>query len=343
MKAFIATLALLGIAAIGYGFLTGSERGQDWLLERGAGRAVLQWPEIDGLQVMVCGSSSPLPDPGRAQACVLVKAGDRVLLVDAGSGSAGPLQRFQAPLERLEGVLLTHFHSDHNGGLGDVNLASWVAGRERPLIVRGPRGVDGVVAGFNQAYALDNGYRVAHHGADLLPPDLAVMRARTITSGEVLRGEGLVVRAIPVDHRPVRPSFAYRFDYRGRSVVISGDTVTTRALEAAIRDADLLVHDALSLKLVSTFADSLHHGGRTRQAQILRDVLDYHAHTADVVAMAERARVAKVAFYHLVPPPGNTLLEHVFMRGIPEAVVMTRDGMRFDLPAGTESIDVVGG
>src|SRR3546814_15847698 len=74
------------------------------------------------------------------------------------------------PGERINGVLFTHFHSDHIGDLGEFNLQTWGAGRPTPLQVYGPEGVARVVTGFQEAYALDAGYRTAHHGADFLPP-----------------------------------------------------------------------------------------------------------------------------------------------------------------------------
>src|SRR3546814_10768349 len=80
------------------------------------------------------------------------------------------------PGERINGVLFTHFHSDHIGDLGEFNLQTWGAGRPTPLQVYGPEGVARVVTGFQEAYALDAGYRTAHHGADFLPPALEQMQ-----------------------------------------------------------------------------------------------------------------------------------------------------------------------
>src|SRR3546814_9966192 len=73
------------------------------------------------------------------------------------------------------------FHSDHIGDLGEFNLQTWGAGRPTPLQVYGPEGVARVVTGFQEAYALDAGYRTAHHGADFLPPALEQMQAHTLT------------------------------------------------------------------------------------------------------------------------------------------------------------------
>jgi len=54
----------------------------------------------------------------------------------------------------------------------------------------------------------------------------------------------LTVTAIEVDHSPVSPAFAYRFDYKGRSVVISGDTRKFPPLAEASKGADVLFHEA---------------------------------------------------------------------------------------------------
>ena len=121
---------------------------------------------FEGLKVTLCGTSSPIPAPGRAQACVAIETPDHLFIVDAGSGSAATAQLANIPQDKLRGILITHYHSDHISDIGDFNLNSWVAGRQAPLLVIGPEGADRVVDGLNMAYELDRGYRVAHHGAD---------------------------------------------------------------------------------------------------------------------------------------------------------------------------------
>lgn len=153
-------------------------------------------------------------------------------------------------------------------------------GRNEPLRSLGPAGVDRVVRGFNEVLALDSGFRVAHHGAELLHPELGVMHAETTVPGVVVEHEGLAVTAFTVDHEPVVPAVGYRFDYRGRAVVVSGDTVVTDGLEAAARGADLLLHDVLSLRMVATLQAAAGEAGASRQAGIFGDITTYHAHAA---------------------------------------------------------------
>jgi ribonuclease Z len=343
IKKLLKFLAGIGIlAAVIAVVVWNSRAGQDWLLEQTATAAMTQpapMSEYDGLQAFLCGTSSPMPAPGRAQACVAVLAGESLYVVDAGAGSAQVATLGRLPLERLEAIFLTHFHSDHIAALPEFNLNSWVAGRPRPLSVFGPPGVSEVVNGLNAAYRLDQTYRVAHHGEQLLPPDLGVMRANLMEAGAVLDLGDLSITSFEVNHDPVRPAVAYRFDYRGRSVVISGDAIVTQGLIDAATGADLLLQDALSLPIIKTLERA---SAGTRMEKILLDIQDYHAHTDDLAALVDQSGVRQLALYHLVPPPSNALFEKIFSRDLPVGTVVTEDGMMFELPAGSEEVSVVG-
>ena len=162
-------MVLLAVLVSAGLFLTETRTAQDLLLQRVATAASGPAPvtEFDGLRVFMCGTSSAWISP-RAQACVAVTAGEALYIVDAGTGSNATMALAGESLQHLQGVLLTHHHSDHMAGLADFNLTSRVVGRDAPLQVMGPPGVERVVAGFNEAFSLDRQYRVAHHGADLL-------------------------------------------------------------------------------------------------------------------------------------------------------------------------------
>jgi ribonuclease Z len=311
---FLAGIGILAIViALG---VWNSRAGQNWLLEQAATAALQRTPpmsEFDGLQVFMCGTSSPLPAPGRAQACVAVLAGKALYVIDAGAGSAQVATLGGLPLERLEAVFLTHFHSDHIAAVPEFNLNSWVAGRPRPLSVVGPAGVAEVVDGLNAAYRLDRTYRVAHHGAELMSPEVGVMQSNLMEAGTALSFGDLTVTSFEVNHDPIRPAVAYRFDYRGRSVVISGDTIVNQGLLNAAKDADLLLQDALSLPIVQTLERA---SAGSRMEKILHDIQDYHAHAGDLAALVDQSGVRQLALYHLVPPPSNALFEKIFSRDL---------------------------
>lgn len=340
-------MAVLGLLVLAAGaaawYFVGTVSGRAVLLAQAAQEAVADGPgtEFDGLRVFLCGTGSPLAAPGRAQACVAVTAGSSLYVVDAGAGSHATMQLQQQPTRHLRAVLVTHLHTDHVTGIPDFNLMSWVDGRPAPLEVYGPDGVERLVSGFNEALAPDRSYRVAHHGMRLLPPELGVMVPVRIEPGIVHEGDGLTITAFAVDHSPVEPAFGYRFDYRGRSVVVSGDTNLTENLEQAATGVDLLLHDVLSLPIVRAVEKAALAADRPRVAKIFADIPSYHAHASELGGLAERSGVRMLAVYHYVPPPRNAVMEMVYRSELPDDTILTRDGMAFELPAESTAIRVV--
>jgi len=296
--------------------------------------------EFDGLKITLCGTSSPIPAPGRAQACVAVETPEHLYIIDAGSGSAATANLSNVPMEKLRGILITHFHSDHISDIGDFNLNSWVAGRPEPLQIIGPTGVERIVDGFNMAYELDRGYRVAHHGAELLNPELGTLQSKTITEGVIVDQDGLRITAFEVSHLPIEPAFGYRLDYGGRSVVISGDSLVTDKIVEISNGADVVLHDAMSLQLVRGAAGMARTTGNTRLATVLKDIQDYHATTDDLNRLSSEAEIGQLALYHLVPAPRNAMALRAFSNDIPEGALLTEDGMVISLPAGSEEIGI---
>lgn len=305
----------------------------------------------DGLHVGLCGTGSPLPNPDRAGACTVVIAGTRMFVIDAGEGGARNLQLMGLPPGRIERLFLTHFHSDHIDGLGPMMLLRWTgSAAQSPLPVHGPPGVEAVIAGFNAAYASDNSYRVAHHGAAMVPPSGAGATPQPFalpppgagTSTVVLNEGGITITAIQVDHDPVEPAVGYRFDYKGRSVVISGDTAKSPTLAAAAKGADLLVHEALQPRLVKHITKGLEAKGQARTATITRDILTYHASPEEAAETASEAGVQQLVLSHIVPPIPGWYFNAIFL-GEAETrfegpITVGEDGMLFSLPASSRAI-----
>ena len=341
-KTLIVVLGLLIIVGLGRALLT-LPAVQDMVLERGiaiiAKRGAEPLPDSKSLRVYVCGSASPL-GMGQAQACIAVVTPEHFFLIDSGAGSTDNISRLGLPTSELDGLLLTHFHSDHIAEIYEVNLNSWVQGRPQPLTIYGPQGVAEVTNGVNATYRQDRIYRTGHHGEDLLPPALGVLAHKTIVPGIILDDGDLKITAYLAEHPPIHPAVGYRFDYRGRSVVISGDSNVTSETLKIVDGADLLLHDALSLPTVTALSEALGAVGQSRQSKIVSDVMDYHASTDSLIVLAEQSNVDMVAFYHLVPVPPNSVVEDIFIRGAPDNFLLTEDLMWFDLPIDSDDIIV---
>ena len=305
----------------------------------------------DGLHVFMCGSGSPLPDPTRAGPCVGVIAGSHVMVFDAGSGGARRLARMGFPVGRIGKVYLTHLHSDHIDGLGELMLQAWVGGsRAAPLPIAGPEGVGDVVAGFNMAYRLDSTYRTAHHGTDIANPAgfggiAEVIAAPTGAShAQVLVDQDdLKITVIAVNHAPISPAFGYRVDYKGRSVVLSGDTVYSADLVAAASGVDVLFHEALRPSMVMEMRDAAASKGQAHIAKVMGDILDYHASPEDAARAAADAKARQLVIYHIVPPLPSSMLDAAFLGDAPKLfsgpIRVAEDGLLISLPAGGTAID----
>jgi ribonuclease Z len=302
----------------------------------------------DALRVLLCGTASPILSVQRAEACTAVFAGGRMWIVDTGPGSWRTLALHRIRGEAIGAIFYTHLHSDHIGDLGEFNLQTWVAGRPGQLRVYGPNGVTELVHGFQEAYAADTRFRIAHHGAALLPPERNAMVPIPIvldgkTAVRVLEEDGVVVTVFTVAHDPVRPAFGYRFDYAGRSVVVSGDTTPCANLVEHARGADVLVHEAQANALVHIIEEAARAAGEFRIAKILSDIPSYHTSPADAASEAVTAGVQLLVLTHLTPPPDNLLLKRIFQRDVtatpPHGLLIGEDGTLIVLPRGSDVIE----
>ena len=303
----------------------------------------------DGLKVTFCGTSGPLPVKDRAKTCVAIQAGPAMYMVDVGPESTKNMQTWRMPMAAARAVFLTHLHSDHLGDLGEFNMQSWVAGRPAPLVLVGPPGTEKVAAGFNEAYGPDHGFRNAHHehGIVKLPIADGLLKAQVVpvpASGTavVWTQDGLTVTAIVVHHNPVTPAYGYRFDYKGRSVVISGDTIKWPPLAAAAKGADVLIHEAQNADMTRQMSQGLKMLGNDRMSSIMADTLSYHTTPVEAAEIARMAGVKRLVLYHITQAGLPMFTPETFTKGMdaggPLDWRISKDGMTIELPANSPDI-----
>ena len=196
---------------------------------------------IPVIKVTLLGTGTPLPIMERFGPSILVEAGSQILLFDAGRGCLQRLRQVNVFYNKINALFLTHLHSDHIVGIPDLWLSGWLTSeRATPLEVFGPAGTDAMITNLRSAFAYDIKIRIEddnalEQGGRLLP--------REIKQGVVYEKNGVKVIAFLVDHYPVVPAFGYRVEYKGHSVVLSGDTRYSENLVTYAKGADLLIHE----------------------------------------------------------------------------------------------------
>lgn len=302
----------------------------------------------DGLHVAICGAGSPMPDEQRGGPCTLVIAGQQIFVFDAGNTSARNINKMGFNAGLIEGIFLTHYHSDHIDGLGELLLQRWVSNSNSdPVKVYGPKGVDTVVNGFLQAYSLDQGYRVAHHGEHVLPRSGFGATPKTFELQDskatvVFENADTRITAFSVSHAPIHPAVGYQIRYKDRSVVISGDTTPSANVQREAQGVDLLIHEAMSTELMHIIQDGAQQAQRGKLEQLMKDILNYHTTPQEAADIAQKAQVGYLLLNHVAPPLPLPGLVDVFLKGTSDIfkgkIQVAKDGDFLSLPAGQKVI-----
>ncbi|MEP7322735.1 MAG: MBL fold metallo-hydrolase [Saprospiraceae bacterium] len=204
----------------------------------------------DILKVILLGSGvGPKINLEQFGPSILIEAGGERLLFDCGRGATLRMAQLGIAHGSISRLFLTHLHSDHVIQIPDLLLTGWVGGgREIPLEVWGPEGTSDMMDHMQQAFAFD--IQMRRDIDEKMPGEGIKVLSHNISEGVVFDKQGIKVTAFLVDHSPVKPAFGYRIDYRGHSVVLSGDTRVSENLIQFAQGTDVLVHEALDEETV---------------------------------------------------------------------------------------------
>src|SRR6476646_4315997 len=147
--------------------------------------------EAQGLKVTLLGTGCPPAVMNRFGPSTLVEAGGQKLLFDAGRGALQRLTQLGVRWQDVQGVFLTHLHSDHVVGFPDLWLTGWLtSNRSTPLLVWGPKGTTKMMSLLAQAYEYDIEIRQFDEHAS---PEGVVIRASDISEGFAYERDGVKV------------------------------------------------------------------------------------------------------------------------------------------------------
>jgi ribonuclease Z len=197
-------------------------------------------------KVTLLGTGTPQPRPDRFGPSTLVESGDQKLLFDAGRGVPIRLRQLNIPIGQITVLFLTHYHSDHTSGIPDLWLTGWLpppyARRTARFHVIGPVGAKALMSNLEKAYALD--IKIRLEDQKLPPEGVATEVEEFDKDGVVYENNGVKVTAFEVDHGPaIKPAVGYRVDYKGHSVLISGDTRYNQNVIKYGTGVDVLIHE----------------------------------------------------------------------------------------------------
>jgi ribonuclease Z len=256
----------------------------------------------DEIHLTFLGTGAPRPSRERYGPAILVEAGDYRILVDAGPGmrerlfEAGGFELFTT----VDHLLITHLHFDHTISAPGLWLTGWLFGRKTPMKVFGPEGTTAMMANFRAAYEWDIDYRIAvgvhEEGSEII--------AKDVKPGVFFDENGLKITAFNVEHMPINietgaslglsgATLGYRIDYRGRSVLFSGDTRSTPDSDIIPmgKGVDVLIHET-----------QVPAPGDSPEAKLANVSLVVHSTPAQVAHVFRETQPRLGVYSHIIPP-----------------------------------------
>jgi ribonuclease BN (tRNA processing enzyme) len=184
------------------------------------------------MRLTVIGSGDAFGSGGRFNTCFHVAAAGATILIDCGASSMVALRAAKVDPNAIDGIVLSHLHGDHFGGIPFFLLdAQHISRRTRPLLIAGPPGTkDRVPALMEAMFAGSTGSKWRFP-----------WEVRDIPVGAPTEFLGFTVQSAEVIHASGAPSTALRLSGYGKILAYSGDTQWTDALLPIARGADLFI------------------------------------------------------------------------------------------------------
>ena len=274
------------------------------------GSAAAEEPVPAKSRLILLGTAGgPTPKPNRAAPSQVIVVNGVSYVIDCGNGVARQMVLAKLKLGSIRNVFVTHHHTDHNADYGNLLWLSWATDLAHRVDTYGPPPLQEMTRQFLAMNDYDIRTRTADEGRGSLK-DLVAVHELT-APGVVMQDDNVKVSTTLVEHPPVQPAFAYRFDCPDRSIVISGDTRPSKNLVQLAQGADVLVHEVMHLpsleQLIATEPN----------AKTLREhLLASHTTTEQDGRIATEAGVKTLVLSHFVPGGYPFIKDEVWLEAV---------------------------
>ncbi len=248
-------------------------------------------------------------ESGRSNPSTLVLINDVPYLVDCGYGASRQLIAAGIPLNKLRYVFITHHHSDHNIEYGPLIYNSWITGLPVKIDAYGPPGLRKMTQDFFNYERFDIEIRIPDEGRT--DPRRIITPHEFFKSGVVMQNNDVKVSAVRVRHPPITHSYAYRFDAKDRSIVVSGDTAYAPELAAFAKGADVLVHEVMYVPAIESLVRRLPNAKKLRE-----HLMASHTSPEEVGRIAAQAEVKTLVLTHFVPGDDASITDENWAEGV---------------------------
>lgn len=263
-----------------------------------------------GMRLILLGTAGgPTPKKNRAAPAQIILIDGEAYVVDCGNGVAQQIVKAGIKLSAVRHVFLTHHHSDHNADYGNLMLLAWAADLDHRIDTYGPAPIKRMTQQFLALNAFDIKTRIQDEGRRPLKQWIYPHELKS--DGLVMQNQQVKVTAAQVEHPPVTPSFAYRFEHHGKSIVISGDTSYSDSLVRLAQGADMLVHEIMHTPSLDQLLATEPNATRLKE-----HLLASHSTAEQVGRVATKAKVKKLVLSHFVPGGYPYLDDSVWLNAV---------------------------
>jgi ribonuclease BN (tRNA processing enzyme) len=279
------------------------------LIQGGWARRAWSQPRKDTRLILLGTKGGPRVGGPRRNPSTLLLINDVPYVIDCGTSTSQQLLAAGVTLNRLRYVFLTHMHSDHMLEYGPLVYNAWIAGLRTRVDAYGPPPLKSATQAFWEYVKFDIDTRIEDEGRPDPRPLLVV--SELDTPRVVLDNADVKVTSATVVHPPITHAYAYRFDTKDRSVVISGDTNYSSALVALAKGADVLVHEVIYLPAIDRLLANIPNAVTLR-----KHLVDSHTVPEDVGRVAAQAQVKTLVLSHFVPGDDPTITDEMWTEGV---------------------------